>query len=131
MGIPVNKNQRIKGENIMNFWELITGSEMTKEWKNYKKRVKKLPPDYQEAWGEINDYLWQNSDFTGRNILSTIEGILGFFEESVAEGLSAKEILGDDIKGFCAALIGEDNTNSFRDKWRKQLNKNINKKLGK
>lgn len=115
----------------MNFWELITGSEMTKEWKNYKKRVKILPVDYQEAWGMINDYLWQNSDFTGRNIMSTIEGVLVFFEESVAEGLSAKEVLGDDIKGFCLALIGEENANSFRDKWRKQLNKNISNKLGK
>jgi DNA-binding ferritin-like protein (Dps family) len=115
----------------MNFWEMITGSEMTKVWKNYKKRVKKLPADYQEAWEKINNYLWQNSDFTGRSIMSIFDGVLSLFEESALEGLSVQEVLGDDIKGFCAALIGDENLNSFRDKWRKQLNRNVINKLGK
>jgi len=39
--------------------------------------------------------------------------------------------LGDDIKGFCSALAGEEGAKSYRDKWREQLNKNIAKKLGK
>lgn len=28
-----------------------------------------------------------------------------------------REILGDDIEGFCAALAGEEVAKSFRDKW--------------
>jgi DNA-binding ferritin-like protein (Dps family) len=39
--------------------------------------------------------------------------------------------LGDDIKGFCSALVGEEGAKSYRDKWREQLNNNIAKKLGK
>lgn len=115
----------------MKFWEKITGSEMTKEWKSYELRIKKLPVDYQEAWEQINEYLWQNSDFTGRNIMPILDGVLGLFEESTTEGLGVQEVLGKDIRGFSINLIGEENINSFRDKWRKQLNKNVLKKLDK
>lgn len=131
MGIYIIKNQRVKGEKIMNFWEQITGSDMTKEFKIFELRVKKLPVDYQEAWEQISLNLWSHSDFTGRNLMPILDGVLGLFEETAAEGQNAKEVLGEDIKGFCAALAGEDGAKSIRDKWRNQLNNNIAKKLGK
>ena len=115
----------------MNFWEQITGSDMTKEFKTFESRVKKLPADYQAAWGEITANLWPHGDFTGRNLMPILDGVLGLLEESVAEGQSVGEVLGDDIKGFCSALAGEEGAKSFRDKWREQLNNNIAKKLGK
>ncbi|MNN82413.1 hypothetical protein D3C81_1993470 [compost metagenome] len=60
-----------------------------------------------------------------------LDGVIGMLEEAAAEGQSVEEVLGDDIKGFCSALVGEEGAKSFRDKWRKQLNNNIAKKLGK
>ena len=59
-----------------------------------------------------------------------IENALVILEETAIDGKSIQNVLGYDIKGFCSELVGED-SNSFRDKWRKQLNKNIAKKLGK
>lgn len=115
----------------MNFWEEITGSDMTKEFKIFESRVKKLPTDYQAAWGEIFANLMPYSDFTGRNLMPILDGVLGLLEEAAADGQSVQEILGDDIKGFCSALAGEEGAKSFRDKWRDQLNYNIAKKLGK
>lgn len=115
----------------MNFWDRITGRDMTKELKAFRQRAKKLPPDYQTAWEEINAHLWTHSDFTGRNIMPILDGVLGLLEEAAAEGQSIEEVLGDDIKGFCKELAGEEGAKSFRDKWRDQLNKNIAKKLGK
>ncbi len=115
----------------MNFWEKITGSDMTKEFKAFETRIKKLPADYQAAWGEINAHLWPHSDFSGRNLMPILDGVLGLLEETAADGQSVQEALGDDIKGFCSALAGENGAKSFRDKWREQLNKNIAKKLGK
>ena len=115
----------------MNFWEKITGSDMTKEMKNFELRAKKLPADYQEAWDKINANLWPHSDFTGRNLMPILDGVLGLLEEAAADGQSIKEVLGDDIKGFCSALAGEEGAKSYRDKWREQLNNNIAKKLGK
>ena len=115
----------------MNFWERITGSDMTKELRAFESRAKKLPADYQAAWEEINVNLWSHSDFTGRNLMPILDGVLGLLEEAEADGQSVQEVLGDDIKGFCSALAGEEGAKSFRDKWREQLNNNIAKKLGK
>ena len=39
-------------------------------------------------------------------------------------------MLGDDIKGFCAALAGGEGARSYRDRWREQLNRNVARKLG-
>lgn len=115
----------------MNYWDKITGGDMTKEFKAFESRAKKLPTDYQVAWEEIKANLWTHSDFTGRNLMPILDGVLGLFEETAADGQSAREALGDDIKGFCYALVGEEGAKSYRDKWRQQLNNSIAKKLGK
>ena len=115
----------------MNLWEVITGSDMTNEMRCFELRAKKLPADYQAAWEKIKANLWPHSDFTGRNLMPILDGALGLLEETAADGQSVGEVLGDDIKGFCAALAGEEGAKSYRDKWRRQLNNNIAKKLGK
>lgn len=115
----------------MNLWEKLTGSDMTKELKTFDLRAKKLPADYQAAWEEIKANLWPHSDFTGRNLMPILDGVLGLLEEAAAEGQSLQEVLGKDIKGFCSALVGEEGAKSYRDKWREQLNSSIAKKLGK
>lgn len=115
----------------MNFWEQITGSDMTKEMEILELRAKKLPADYQTAWEKIKTNLWPRTDFTGRNLMPILDGVLGLLEASAADGQSAGEALGDDIKGFCLALAGEEGAKSYRDKWREQLNNNIAKKLRK
>ncbi|MDF2544281.1 MAG: hypothetical protein K0S47_3999 [Herbinix sp.] len=116
---------------MMNFWERITGSDMTKEYKSFEERAKKLPADYQAAWEKVKTNLWSHGDFTGRNLTPILDGVLSLLEETAADGQSIQEVLGDDIKGFCLALVGEEGAKSYRDKWREQLNNNIAKKLGK
>lgn len=115
----------------MNFWNKITGNDMNKEFKAFELRAKKLPVEYQAAWKEINAYLWPHSDFTGRNLMPILDGVLGLLEEAAADGQRIQEVLGDDIQGFCSALAGEEGAKSYRDKWREQLNNTIAKKLGK
>ena len=65
-----------------------------------------------------------------RSLMPILEGVLGLLEETAADGQSVQEVFGDDIKGFCSALIGDEGAKSFRDKWREQLNNSIAKKLG-
>ena len=103
---------------------------MTKEFKSFEARAKKLPADYQKAWEKIKENIWQHSNFTGRNIMPILDNALFILEETATYGKSVQDSLGYDLKDFCLALVGED-SNSFRDKWRKQLNNNIAKKLGK
>ncbi len=115
----------------MNFWDMITGNDMTKKIKAFESRAEKLPADYQAAWENIKINIWPHSDFTGRNLMPILDGVLGLLEEATADGQSVQEALGGDIKDFCSALAGEEGAKSFRDKWREQLNNNIAKKLGK
>ncbi|WP_077622494.1 DUF1048 domain-containing protein [Sediminibacillus massiliensis] len=114
----------------MNFFEKITGSDMTKEMKVLEARAKVLPVEYQMAWKEINSCLWVHGDFTGRNLMPILDSVIELLEVTSADGQSVEEVLGDDIKGFCAALVGNKGAKTFRDKWRNQLNKNVARKLG-
>jgi DNA-binding ferritin-like protein (Dps family) len=114
----------------MNFWEKITGSDMTKALKTFNSRAQSLPADYQAVWEKIKVTLWPHTDFTGRNLMPILDSVLSLLEETAADGQTVQEVLDDDIKGFCSALMGEDGALSFRDKWRRQLNNNIAKKLG-
>lgn len=113
----------------MNFWDKITGNDITKEFKGFELRVKKLPEDYQVVWEKIKSYLWEYSDFTSRNLMPIFEGVVALLEETAADGQSIKMVLGEDIKGFCSELALENGAKSFRDKWREELNGNIYKRL--
>jgi DNA-binding ferritin-like protein (Dps family) len=114
----------------MNLWEKITGSDLTKECKAFEARAQALPADYQAAWGQIISHLFPYGDFTGRNLMPILDAALGLLEEASAHGLSIREVLGDDIPGFCAALAGGEGARTYRDRWREQLNRNVARKLG-
>jgi DNA-binding ferritin-like protein (Dps family) len=59
-----------------------------------------------------------------------MDNALGLLEEAAPDGQSIHEVLGDDIKGVCAALAGGEGARSYRDRWREQLNRNVARKLG-
>jgi len=114
----------------MNFWDTITGSDLTREWKALEARAGALPADYRAAWEQIKACLFPYGDFTGRNLMPIMDSALGLLEETAADGQDIHEVLGDDIKGFCTALAGGEGARSYRDRWREQLNRNVARKLG-
>ncbi|MEU8326063.1 DUF1048 domain-containing protein [Nonomuraea sp. NPDC048881] len=114
----------------MSFWETITGSDLTRDYKAFEARAAALPADHRAAWEQIKGHLFLYGDFTGRNLMPIFDGVLGLLEETAADGQNIHEVLGDDIAGFCAALAGEAGGRNFRDRWREQLNRNVAKKLG-
>ncbi|MFI8008375.1 DUF1048 domain-containing protein [Streptomyces sp. NPDC086010] len=113
----------------MNFWEKVTGSDLTREWKTFEARAEALPHDYQEAWGQIIAHLFPYGDFTGRSLMPIIDSALGLLEIAAADGQGVHEVLGEDIQGFCAALAGGAGARTYRDRWREQLNRNVARKL--
>ncbi|MEV5186812.1 DUF1048 domain-containing protein [Streptomyces werraensis] len=113
----------------MNFWEKITGSDLTREWAGFEARAQALPNDHRAAWDQIKVQLLPHGDFTGRSLMPILDGALALLEETAAEGQSAREVLGEDIPGFCRALAGEEGTRTYRDRWREQLNNNVARKL--
>lgn len=115
----------------MNFWEKITGSDLTRDYKAFEARAEALPNDYRAAWDEIKSHLLPYSDLTGRNLIPILDGALGLLEETAADGQSIYHVVGDDIAGFSAALAGGKEARTYRDRWREQLNRNVAKKLAK
>lgn len=113
----------------MNFWETITGSDLTRHWQAFEARAAALPEDYRQAWEQIKTHLMPHGDFTGRNLSPIVDGILGLLETTAAEGHTATEALGDDIPGFCAAAAGKDGAKDYRDRWREQLNTTVARRL--
>ena len=59
----------------MNFWETITGSDLTREWKAFEARAEALPADYQAAWEQIKGNLFPYAGFTGRNLMPIVDGL--------------------------------------------------------
>jgi DNA-binding ferritin-like protein (Dps family) len=114
----------------MNFWETMTGSDLTRECKAFEARAGALPADYRAAWEQVKVHLFPYGSFTGRNLMPILDGALGLLEEAAADGQGIDEVLGDDIEGFCAALAGGEGARSYRDRWREQLNGNVARKLG-
>ncbi|MDR1634495.1 MAG: DUF1048 domain-containing protein [Bifidobacteriaceae bacterium] len=100
----------------MNFWERITGSDLTRDWQAFEARAAALPEDYRQAWGQIEAHLWEHADFTGRNLTPIVDGVLGLLEttaaegQGVASGKSAMELIGPDVAAFCDDLIGDEQT---------------------
>lgn len=115
----------------MNLWDKLTGSDMTREVKDFESRAERLPTAYRAAWTAIKAHLYPHADFSGRNLMPILDGVLGLLEETAADGQDVQEVLGDDIRGFCSALVGDKGAKSFRDKWRQQLNSSVAKRLGK
>jgi DNA-binding ferritin-like protein (Dps family) len=113
----------------MNLWETMTGSDLTRECKAFETRADALPADYRAAWEQIKAHLFPYGSFTGRNLMPILDGALALLEETAADGQSIHEALGDDIKGFCVALAGEEGARSYRDRWREKLNRNVARKL--
>ncbi|MEE1800403.1 DUF1048 domain-containing protein [Streptomyces sp. JV176] len=114
----------------MTFWETVTGSDITREWKAFEVRAEALPADHRAAWDQIKVHAFPHADFTGRNLMPILDGVLGLLEETAADGQGIREVLGDDIGGFCAALTGGEGARDYRDRWREQLNRNVARKLG-
>ena len=114
----------------MNFWDSITGNDLSREYRAFEARAQVLPADYRAVWEEIKANLWHYTDFSGRNLMPILDGVLGLLEETAADGQTAREVLGEDISGFCSAVAGGEGAKNYRDCWREQLNTNVARKLG-
>ncbi|HJG22668.1 DUF1048 domain-containing protein [Enterococcus durans] len=115
----------------MKFYDKITGNDIRRAYQEFDVRSDKLPLDYQIAWKEIQSSLWDYSNFSGRNLVPILDGILGLLEESAMDGISINQIVDGDAKKFSAAVAGVEGVENYRDKWRKQLNESVAEKLKK
>ncbi|MFN8214794.1 MAG: DUF1048 domain-containing protein [Candidatus Nanopelagicales bacterium] len=76
-----------------------------KQWREYKARVKRLPPDYQEAVGAIDRYVMRFGPTDADSAMSLLGDVADIFERAAADGTGIREIVGDDPVEFVDSLI--------------------------
>ena len=102
-----------------------------KEWKAMEARAEALPEEYNFVYHKIQHYMWNHASghSSGMDMVAVFEDLLGLFEEGAANGKGVLEITGEDVAAFADELLR--NTKTYTENWRKDLNRDIMKKLGK
>ena len=99
-----------------------------KAWKQMEARVKALPEEYDFVYHKIQHYMWNYAADSGMDMVTIFEDLLNLFEEGAANGKKVLEITGKDVAAFCDELLR--NARTYTENWRKALNRDIMKKLG-
>lgn len=86
----------------MNFWERITGKDMTVARADFAERVKGLPESFQRIWAELDEEIQRYSDLTGRNLIPIMSSLLEFFEETAFDHEDVSAVIGEDKEAFVA-----------------------------
>ena len=100
--------------------------ENKKAYQDYKKRVAKLPKEYNIVINEIQAYLWSGALDGNIDILYDL---LALFETAVADGKHVLDVTEKDVIVFCDELIKQWNSNTWQNTFRSEFNLRIHKKL--
>ena len=88
---------------VSKFLTLVIGDK--RRWRQYKARVKQLPPNYRTAVEGIERYLMHFGSLDGDNAASLFEDVADLFERAAADGTPLREIVGNDPVEFVDELI--------------------------
>jgi len=101
-----------------------------RRWREYKARVKQLPPDYRAAVEAIERYLMYFGSLNADNAASLFEDVADLFEQAAADGTPIREIVGEDPAEFVDELVRNYSKGGYVDKERARLIKAIDRAAG-
>lgn len=101
-----------------------------RRWRQYKARVKQLPPDYRTAVDGIERYLMYFGSLEADSAASLFEDVADLFEQAAADGTPIREIVGADPVEFVDALVRNYTPGGYIDKERQRLVDAINRAAG-
>jgi DNA-binding ferritin-like protein (Dps family) len=76
-----------------------------RRWREYKARVRRLPPNYRTAVDAIERYLMHFVPAGGDSATSMFEDLADLFEQAAADGTPIREIVGEDPVEFLEAFV--------------------------
>ena len=87
--------------------EKVTGPlEQKKQYKQYKARVKALPPAYRTATEAVERYLlYFGSIAKGDVLVAMLEDLADLFERSAADGTPIRAVVGEDPVAFAEGFL--------------------------
>ncbi|MFC6022056.1 DUF1048 domain-containing protein [Plantactinospora solaniradicis] len=76
-----------------------------RRWREYKARVRQLPPNYRTAVEAIERYLMHFVPTDDDRAASMFEDLADLFEQAAADGTSIREIVGEDPVEFVETFV--------------------------
>ncbi|MFE3454045.1 DUF1048 domain-containing protein [Nonomuraea sp. NPDC059194] len=76
-----------------------------RRWRQYKARVRQLPPNYRTAVEAIERYMMHFVPTDGDSDASRFEDLADLFEQAAADGMPIREIVGQDPVEFAEAFV--------------------------
>lgn len=104
---------------------------MRDEKRKYKvqmARVSALPEDYKYVYKKIQEQMWRFVAGDGYDMLEVQYQLIDLFEREAAAGKHVLDVTGEDVAAFVEELLKQ--TKNHKDDWKKKLNKDIKKKIG-
>ena len=92
-----------------------------RRWRQYKARVKQLPPNYRMAVDAIERYLMYFGVLDADSAASLFEDVADLFEQAAADETPIREIVGDDPVEFVDALVRNYSKGGYVDRERERL----------
>jgi DNA-binding ferritin-like protein (Dps family) len=113
------------------FRDKVLGNRMAKrQWREHKRRVKALPPDYRIVMDKIQKFLWTCGgavDDQGWQVLFDISEV---FEEAAAQGRPVLEVTGDDVAQFSMDMLAATGPTTWMGQRAEKMNAELRKLLG-
>jgi DNA-binding ferritin-like protein (Dps family) len=97
-----------------------------RRWRQYKARVGQLPPNHRTAAKGVERYLLHAGGVAdGETAMRMLEDLADLFEQSAADDVSVRAVVGDDPVEFVEAFIRNYDEGSWLRKERQRLVKTI------
>ena len=101
-----------------------------RRWRQYRARVRQLPPNYREAVEGIQRYLMYFGALDGDSANSLFEDVADLFERAAADGTPIREIVGEDPVEFVDALIRNYRKGGYIEREQQRLIRTIDEAAG-
>ncbi len=102
-----------------------------KRWREYKARIKTLPPNYYTAIEAFERYLMYFGSITsGILMMKMLDDLADLFEESAANGTPIRAIVGENPVEFAEAFLQNYSEGQWINKERVRLTKTIDSVAG-
>ena len=114
---------------ISKFTSKVIGEK--RRWRDYKARVRKLPPNYRAAVDAFERYLMISGGLVDADsAASLLENIADLFEQSAADGTPIREVVGEDPVEFIEAFLRNYPEGQWRSRERERLISAIERAAG-
>jgi len=101
-----------------------------RRWREYRARVKRLPPDYRAAVEAIERYLMYFGVLDADSAASLFEDVADLFEQAAADETPIRDIVGEDPVEFVDALVQNYSKGGYVDRERERLINAIDRVAG-